>query len=75
MKLRERLGVFVLTRQEQRTIAFVVLAALVPVALTLPALSALVAVTAVTWALVLWEALRYPDTRARIRHPSASTTG
>jgi len=63
------------TYNSRRMLAVVVLAALVPVALTLPALSALVAVTAVTWALVLWEALRYPDTRARIRHPSASTTG
>ena len=54
----------------RRLLTVAVLVALLPVALAWPALAALAAVTAVCWALVAWEALRYPDTRARIRHTS-----
>jgi low temperature requirement protein LtrA len=52
----------------RRVLTVAVLIALIPVALSWPALAALAAVTAVCWALVAWEALRYSDTRARIRH-------
>jgi len=47
--------------------AILVLVALLPVALSWPALAALGVVTAVCWALVTWEALRYSETRAQIR--------
>jgi len=56
------------TYNSRRVLTVAVLLALVPVALTVPALAALGAVTAVSWALVAWEALRYSETRARIRH-------
>jgi low temperature requirement protein LtrA len=56
------------TYNSRRVLAVVVLLALIPGALYWPALAALAAVTAACWALVAWEALRYPDTRARIRH-------
>jgi low temperature requirement protein LtrA len=52
----------------RRLLTVAVLVALLPVALAWPALAALAAVTAVCWALVAWEALRYSETRARIRH-------
>jgi low temperature requirement protein LtrA len=52
----------------RRVLTVAVLIALIPAALSWPALAALTAVTAVCWALVAWEALRYSDTRARIRH-------
>jgi low temperature requirement protein LtrA len=52
----------------RRLLTVAVLVALLPLALAWPALAALAAVTAVCWALVAWEALRYSDTRARIRH-------
>jgi low temperature requirement protein LtrA len=55
------------TYNSRRLLTVVVLAALIPAALSWPALGALAAVTAVCWALVAWEALRYPETRARIR--------
>jgi hypothetical protein len=54
----------------RRVLTVAVLVALLPLALSLPALAALAAVTSACWALVAWEALRYPDTRARIRHAS-----
>jgi low temperature requirement protein LtrA len=54
----------------RRVLTVAVLVALLPVALSWPALAALAAVTSACWALVAWEALRYPDTRARIRHAS-----
>jgi low temperature requirement protein LtrA len=60
----------------RRSLTVLVLVALLPAALSLDALAALGAVTAVCWALVAWEALRYSDTRQRIRHQSQeSTTG
>ena len=60
----------------RRSLTVLVLVALLPVALSLGALAALGAVTAACWALVAWEALRYSDTRQRIRHQSQeSTTG
>jgi low temperature requirement protein LtrA len=56
------------TYNSRRVLTVVVLLALIPAALAWPALAALGAVTVVCWALVAWEALRYPDTRSRIRH-------
>ena len=56
------------TYNGRRLFAVVALLALLPVVLSVPALVALGAVTAVCWALVAWEALRHSDTRARIRH-------
>jgi low temperature requirement protein LtrA len=52
----------------RRSLTVLVLVALLPVALSWPALAALGVITAVCWALVAWEALRYSETRARIRH-------
>ena len=63
------------TYNGRRLLTVAALVALLPVALSVPALGALGAVTAVCWALVAWEALRYSDTRSRIRHPTASSTG
>ena len=51
----------------RRSLTVLVLVALLPAALTWPALAALGAVTVVCWGLVAWETLRYPETRARIR--------
>jgi low temperature requirement protein LtrA len=60
----------------RRSLTVLVLVALLPAALSLDALAALAAVTAVCWALVAWEALRHSETRQRIRHQSQeSTTG
>ena len=56
------------TYNSRRLLTVAALVALIPAALSSPALVALAAVTTVCWALVAWEALRYPDTRHRIRH-------
>ena len=56
------------TYNSRRLLTVVVLLALIPAALSWPALAALGAVTVVCWALVAWEALRYSETRAQIRH-------
>ena len=52
----------------RRVLAVAVLLCLVPAALGLPALTALAIVALACAALVAWEALRYRETRARIRH-------
>jgi low temperature requirement protein LtrA len=57
----------------RRTIGAMVLLALVPVALTIPALAALALVSAVCSLVVAWEALRYRADRARVRHPELAT--
>jgi membrane protein YdbS with pleckstrin-like domain len=46
-----------------------VLLALVPAAVTVPALAALVLVSAVCSLVVAYEVLRYRDQRIRVRHP------
>jgi low temperature requirement protein LtrA len=56
------------TYNGRRLLAVLALLALLPVAFSVPGLAALAAVTAVCWALVAWEALRYSETRAQIRH-------
>jgi low temperature requirement protein LtrA len=53
----------------RRTVGGVVLLALIPAALALPALAALALVSAVCSSVVAYEAIRYRDHRGRIRHP------
>ncbi len=53
----------------RRTIGMVVLLALIPVALAIPALAALALVSAVCAFVAAYEALRYREHRVRIRHP------
>jgi low temperature requirement protein LtrA len=53
----------------QRTIGAVVLLALIPAALTIPALAALGLVSSVCSGVVAYEVLRYREHRSRIRHP------
>ena len=53
----------------RRTIGGVVLLALIPVAVTVPALVALALVTAVCSLVVAYEVLRYREHRFRVRHP------
>jgi low temperature requirement protein LtrA len=52
----------------RRLLTVALLAALLPLALSVAALGALAAVTAVCSAFLLWEALRYAETRHRLRH-------
>ena len=56
------------TYNGRRLLTVAALIAVLPIALSVPALAALGAVTAVSWALIAWEALRYSERRARIRH-------
>jgi low temperature requirement protein LtrA len=53
----------------RRTIGGVALVALVPAALAVPALAALVLVSAVCSLVVAYEAIRYREDRVRVRHP------
>jgi low temperature requirement protein LtrA len=53
----------------RRTVGAVVLCALIPVALAIPALAALALVSAVCALVVVWEVLRYREDRIRVRHP------
>jgi low temperature requirement protein LtrA len=53
----------------RRTIGGVVLLALIPVAVEVPALVALALVTAVCSLVVAYEVLRYREHRFRVRHP------
>jgi low temperature requirement protein LtrA len=53
----------------RRTVGAVVLFALVPVALAIPALAGLALVSTVCALVVAWEALRYREDRIRVRHP------
>ncbi|MGH3110780.1 MAG: low temperature requirement protein A [Gaiellaceae bacterium] len=57
----------------RRTIGAVVLLALVPAALAIPALAALALVSAVCSLVVAWEVLRYRTDRVRVRHPELAT--
>jgi low temperature requirement protein LtrA len=57
----------------RRTVGAVVLLALVPVALAIPALAALALVSAVCSLVVAWEAIRYRADRVRVRHPELAT--
>jgi low temperature requirement protein LtrA len=53
----------------RRLIGAIALILLIPVAVEVPALASLVLVSAIPSSIVAWEALRYRDARARIRHP------
>jgi low temperature requirement protein LtrA len=53
----------------RRTIGVLALLALVPAALAVPALAALVLVSAVCSLVVAYEAIRYREDRVRVRHP------
>jgi low temperature requirement protein LtrA len=53
----------------RRTVGAVVLLALIPVAVAIPALGALALVSAVCSLIVAYEAIRYRDARVRVRHP------
>jgi uncharacterized membrane protein len=53
----------------RRTIGALVLCALTPFAVAIPALAALALVSTVCALVVAWEALRYREDRVRVRHP------
>ena len=53
----------------RRTLGALVLLALIPIAVVIPALAALALVSAVCSSIVAYEALRYRDARVRLRHP------
>ncbi len=53
----------------RRTLGAAVLLALIPVALAIPALVSLALVSGVCTSIVAYEALRYREHRARVRHP------
>jgi low temperature requirement protein LtrA len=53
----------------RRTLGAAVLLALIPIAVTVPALTSLALVTAVCSAVVAYEAIRHRAGRRRIRHP------
>jgi low temperature requirement protein LtrA len=53
----------------RRSIGVLVLLALIPIALVIPALAALALVSGVCSSIVAYEALRYRDVRVRLRHP------
>jgi low temperature requirement protein LtrA len=57
-----------------RTLCAVVLVALLPVALELPALATLAGLTTVLVALIVYETLRFADARDRLRHQVARET-
>jgi low temperature requirement protein LtrA len=57
----------------RRTAAAVVLLALVPVAVSIPALAALALVSAVCSLVVAYEAIRYRATRIQVRHPELAS--
>jgi low temperature requirement protein LtrA len=56
----------------RRTIGAVVLLALIPLAIELPALAALALVSAVCTLVVAYEAIRYRESRVGIRHPEVA---
>jgi low temperature requirement protein LtrA len=57
----------------RRTVGAVVLLALVPAAVTIPALAALALVSVVCSLVVGWEVFRYRADRIRVRHPELAT--
>jgi low temperature requirement protein LtrA len=56
----------------RRTYGGIVLVALVPVAMTVPALAALASVSAVTAGVVAYEAIRHREHRVHVRHPETA---
>ena len=57
------------TLNTQRLVAASVLLAMIPLATAVPALLALGLVTAVACGLIVFEVMRYAETRQRVRHP------
>jgi low temperature requirement protein LtrA len=55
----------------QRTLCAALLLALIPAAKALPALATLAILTAVLWALITYETIRFADLRDRLRHQLA----
>jgi low temperature requirement protein LtrA len=53
----------------RRTVGAVALLALIPLAVEIPALAALALVSAVCSLIVTYEAIRYRESRVRVRHP------
>jgi low temperature requirement protein LtrA len=58
----------------RRLVCALLLLALIPAGVTLPALATLGVLAAVLVALILYEALRYADVRERVRHQPAAAT-
>jgi low temperature requirement protein LtrA len=56
------------TVNRQRTLLAVILLALLPVAIEIPALATLAIVTALVWILIAYETRSYGENRARVRH-------
>jgi low temperature requirement protein LtrA len=56
----------------RRTVGAVLLLALIPAAVAIPALAALALVGAVCALVVAWEVLRYREDRVRVRHPEVA---
>ena len=53
----------------RRTVGTVVLLALIPLAVAIPALAALALVSGVCALVVAWEVIRYRESRVQVRHP------
>jgi low temperature requirement protein LtrA len=58
------------TLNRQRLVVSLLLLALIPVALEIPALATLAAVAALLVCLIVYEAIRFADARDRVRHPT-----
>ncbi len=56
----------------RRTVGAVVLLALIPVAVEVPALAALAVVSTVCTLVVAYEVIRYREHRVRVRHPEVA---
>jgi len=54
----------------QRLVVAALLVAFLPLALELPALATLAVVAGLCAALIAYEAIRFADARARVRHPA-----
>jgi low temperature requirement protein LtrA len=62
------------TLSRRRLVVTLVLVALIPVALEIPALATLAVVAALCVGLIAYEAIRYAEDRERVRHPVAAST-
>ena len=61
------------TLNRQRLVATVVIVALIPAATHMPALASLGLLTAILAVLIAYEAIRFAEARARIRHAPRAT--
>jgi len=55
----------------RRLLVAIILVAMIPLATEVSAIAALAGVTVIAWALITYEALRYGEARARVRHQAA----